>query len=123
MTKDITANFLIFFRLPIFQISLSEKIITFFTNPLHIQKKSFNSLFSMLKHNSPYAKPLPQPLPEAERGGAFQLLPPALSGKGGQGGLGRIPLPQPLPGTERGSVSVTPPALSGKGGRGVRSDA
>jgi len=86
MTKDITANFLIFFRLPIFQISLSEKIITFFTNPLHIQKKSFNSLFSMLKHNSPYAKPLPQPLPEAERGERFSYSPLPSQGRGGRGG-------------------------------------
>jgi len=65
---------------------------------------------------SPYAKPLPQPLPETERG--VSNFPPALSGKG-DGGLGRKPLPQPLPGTERG-VSNFPPCPLREGGRGVR---
>jgi len=48
--------------------------------------EKFNDLSLLI--NSPYAKPLPLPLPGTERGES-QTSPPALSGKG-DGGLGRM---------------------------------
>jgi len=64
---------------------------------------------------SPYAKPLPQPLPGTERGESQPLprtLPEAERGES-----------QSLPGTERGGVSDLSPCPLREGGRGVRSDA